>query len=456
MTKKWYLIISVIIVLIAALLRFYNFSARAPFDWDQNRDYLAVAKIASGNLTLVGPVAKGDGGFLLGPLYYYLVAPSYIATSGNPYSLPFTSIILDLSAVVAILVLLLKYLGGPTTLLAAFLWSTAFVSVETSIVSWNVAMVPLYTILFIAYLFKNNSFEFKNSLIFGLLVGLAWHVHAALIPLTLIIASIYLCFNRPGWKNLIFIFIGYLVAILPLIIFDLRHMGLQRDLILQFFTAHNLVKPPWQQVIESVISRFGKNIYAFVLGTSDPHLWWGIGGAVLSIFALTKKEFIISILSLSVFANLVLAILLREVGFPEYYLQFASISLLMLTLALLRNYLNKYLILPIIIGVIFVIFQYPAYTARSKEFAFSLSHKIQLVQKIVSYNLPIQIHNNLPYGRDSGIDTLIRFYGGQITSESNFDILLTESHDPTLFINGEIAQDLGYYGGFRLGIRGVQ
>ena len=63
MTSKLFYILAAVIISLALFLRLYKIENRAPFDWDQNRDYAAISDIAGGKPVLIGPVAKGEGGF---------------------------------------------------------------------------------------------------------------------------------------------------------------------------------------------------------------------------------------------------------------------------------------------------------------------------------------------------------------------------------------------------------
>lgn len=451
MIKKWYLGISIVIVLIAATLRLYNFSARAPFDWDQNRDYLAVSKIASGNATLVGPVAKGDGGFLLGPLYYYLVLPAFSIMKSSPLALPITSIVLDLLAVTAILVLLRKSLGDWGAIAMGAVYTTSFVFIETSRVSWNVAIVPLYCVVILSILSNDVRLSAWRSLVYGIIAGLTWHIHAALIPLVIILLGIKFLLSKPTWSYLFYFVLGYLVALSPLFIFDLRHAGLERHLIIEFLKSSSKITPAWGEIIVSVFSRFGKNLYAVLSGYSDLSMSLGTVGTFLVILTTIKKTSI-RYIAYGILLNLALALALRESGFPEYYLQFATIATLYLLIYFIRRYLS--LATTFILIAIYVMVQSQSYTYIPSPFA--LQQKLSLTQKIASYHTPYKLLTNLPYGRDFGFESLFKYVGIKESSDSPVTFLLTESHDETLFIDGEIAQDLGYYGGFRLGVRGVQ
>jgi hypothetical protein len=151
---------------------------------------LAINDIARGKPVLIGPVAKGEGGFLLGPLYYYVVTPVYLLMGSSPLALPITSAILDVLAIVAILVLLPKMLGRWSSLALAFMWSISWFAIEAARISWNVALLQLWLIIFVYLLSERLSY--LKALVFGLTLGLTWHIHPSIIPLSLIVTIFYL------------------------------------------------------------------------------------------------------------------------------------------------------------------------------------------------------------------------------------------------------------------------
>src|SRR3989344_1447928 len=73
----------VLIVLIALYLRLYNISHYMIFLGDEGRDALTSYSILHGDLTLLGPTSS-VGGFFLGPVYYYMMAPFLWLFNYNP------------------------------------------------------------------------------------------------------------------------------------------------------------------------------------------------------------------------------------------------------------------------------------------------------------------------------------------------------------------------------------
>jgi hypothetical protein len=454
--KKWlYVTLSVAIIILALFLRLYKIENRAPFDWDQNRDYQAVSDIAGGHATLVGPVAKGDGGFFLGPLYYYLLLPGYILMSGNPLALPATSAIMDVLAIVAILILIPKVWGRPQALILASIWSVSWFAIEGAKISWNVSLIPLWTVFFL-YLFTSKPpLSLAKALLFGLLSGLTWHVHAALIPLVLLVMILYFRSLKFTWKTGLLFGVGYLTPLLPLFIFDLRHVGLEHRLILDYFIARNLVTPAWGQVFISVFSRLGKNTYSILLGQSNLHLWWGVGTTILALIGLWKGSRVAKGASAIMLLNVLLTLYFRDPGFPEYYLAASYLTMLILGIDLLPRLAPRMgNILLILVTCYLVLVNLRIFTTHPTSF--SLSQKIAVAHSISPLGKSINIRYDLPLGRDAGLIPLLTRSGIVQNYQAKTQVVVTESTNTSVFIGGEIAKDLGWFGGFRVAYRVVQ
>src|SRR5438477_3677172 len=67
-------ILLIFILIFASFLRLYKIADYMTFLGDEGRDVLVVYNILHGHFTLLGPTSS-VGGFFLGPIYYYFMAP---------------------------------------------------------------------------------------------------------------------------------------------------------------------------------------------------------------------------------------------------------------------------------------------------------------------------------------------------------------------------------------------
>src|SRR6266568_2669914 len=81
--RKW--IILFLIFGLELFLRFYQIEERNPFGSDQvDNAWAAKNLIVNHRVPLVGMVAKGNSGFYIGPVYYYLISIVYWLTNLDP------------------------------------------------------------------------------------------------------------------------------------------------------------------------------------------------------------------------------------------------------------------------------------------------------------------------------------------------------------------------------------
>src|SRR5689334_21823740 len=83
MIGKKYLIFLLGILALALLLRFLYFPGNIYFGFDQARDAFASLEVAHGNFRIIGPPTAIEG-LYHGPLYYYIFAPFYLLSNGDP------------------------------------------------------------------------------------------------------------------------------------------------------------------------------------------------------------------------------------------------------------------------------------------------------------------------------------------------------------------------------------
>ena len=448
MKNKLYIFLSILIIGVGLFLRLYKMENRAPFDWDQNRDYQVISAVASGKYTLIGPVAKGEGGFFLGPLYYYLVMPTYLLMDGSPLALPITSIVLDVLAITAILLLLRSTLGGKSALVVGAIWSFSWFTIEISRISWNVALVPLWSVLVLWLLTHKQALSIWKVGLLGIIFGFSWHVHAALIPITLAV----ILFSWKIWaidlKRIFLLILGYGIPLIPLILFDLRHSGLNWHLLTQMFVAGSHATIIYSELLSSVMMRLGKNTQALLLGISDYNLLLGYFVAVLaSYFAIFSKG--ISRLSgVLILLNIFAVIALKEIRFPEYYFALCYLPTLIL-LATAVSTITRSSAPIIIILMALLIFQ-NTQKYSYQETSFALSQKVKVAQLMASLNSPVDLRVVMDPGREGGIKAFFKLFGGQLDTNSHLKVVVTDQSDGPIIEGGELTTVIGNFGGIRV------
>lgn len=440
------------IFVLAFSLRFYGFANRAPFDWDQDRDYAQVEHIASGQYIALGPVAKGVGGFYLGSLYYYLLYPAYFLSSGALSSLPLTSIFLDAVVPVFIYLLFKKSLGYKTSLGLATIWSISWLLIEASRISWNVALVPLWTLLTLSTFEHLVGSPNKRWLyLLAFLCGLTIHIHVtaiAIIPMLMIFYYKHFKYSLVDW--LIACLVG-LIPLLPLALYDLSHSFFNLHLLRDFLGYRTRVDTSLLSMIPMATLKLGKVVSGILFSRFRDSLFVGLTIIIFAIYSLYSHKIIIKTSGLIILISTFLIIVFRDYGFPEYYFSVSYLAIIIVFFDVINHFFGKasYLILAIIILLNLGSYQ-------TSTTGFSLANKTQLVESLKEVESPINVYYNFDPGRDGGLRSLVKRSGLIIDPSAKNRVLLTDKLNTPLYIGGELARDLYQIGNLKSALYVVQ
>lgn len=221
--RHWFEISVLLILILAIFLRFYNYENRWGLAHDQARDALVAREaLRQHKIPVLGPFSQA-GSFVMGPIWYWLVA---LATSIYPTSILTPWIVLTISYVLVVYLMILigKELDSKSLALILGIFtavSTAQIAQSTDLTNPSgVAIFSALAVYFsIKYLkTKKNIFLF----LFPLSISIAINIHLQAIGL-LALVPVVLILTKPNFKNLAFLFAGFILPFIPLIIFDFQH-----------------------------------------------------------------------------------------------------------------------------------------------------------------------------------------------------------------------------------------
>lgn len=219
-----------VIVLIGAWLRIAGIITNSfSFTYDVGRDMIQVAKIVNDhNLTLIGPTT-GLAGLFYGPWWYYILILPFYVSGGNPQAIAFFMSLIGIFTIFFMYVLGKKVAGNSLALMLAFFtsFSPSLIGVSNQI--WNPNLIPLFVVLVL--LLVNKIFLEKNyfsyyPLFLGFLLGLIMDlevVFGVLFTIGVFLSLLILAFKKVNFKKILFMTMGFLIALLPRLLFELRH-----------------------------------------------------------------------------------------------------------------------------------------------------------------------------------------------------------------------------------------
>lgn len=222
----WYRFCSILILILAFTLRFYNFPNRWGLGGDDGRDAMvALEALKRHELPLIGPFSSA-GPFVFGPIYYWIIMLSYVIL---PYIINSPWIILDALGVVSVAVLLYfgKILRGEKfSLVIGLLAATSPQLVIRSLMLGNPSFIPFFSIVLLAgfmLLWKKKHVIY--AFLMGLSLGLALNMHYQAINLFIFFPAIFLITSL-SIKDRIYSFLlmlfGFLIPSLPLLYWDMH------------------------------------------------------------------------------------------------------------------------------------------------------------------------------------------------------------------------------------------
>ncbi len=345
MKKSQFLLL--FILLLALFFRTYQLVERSDFGHDADL-YSWIVKdiVVNGHLRLVGQETSAPGIFI-GPLFYYLLVPFFILFKMDPASALIALTIIGMLTVISYYFVFTKLFSSKIGLIAAFLYAVLI----SNAVWFDRRLAPstptnLWTIWYFYTIVMMARGKFHTLPILGILIGLIWHLHIALLPaLSAIPVAILVSKKLPNFSQTLKFFLSLFITLLPLIIFELRHNFQQFFSILQNFTVEREGAKGWYKV-QIILEMISKNINSLLFAPQSfkitQNLFFPLA-ILLSSFWLIKKKLITQkeLIPLIVWIlGVVIFFSLSSSPISEYY--FYNIEIIFLTIiSLLLYYLLK-------------------------------------------------------------------------------------------------------------------
>ena len=232
---------------LALFLRLYRISEFMTFLGDEGRDVRIVRDlITKGNLVFIGPMTS-IGNMYLGPLYYYLIAPALFLSGLNPVGPAIMVALISVLTVWFTWYVGKAWFGKVAGLTAALLFAISPVAIIYSRSSWNPNPMPFFALLCIWGIYQvwqnkkyfwlpyvGISFAFALQMHYlGLLLipalGLFWLLSLLQVKKDSI--------NKPVFiKKTVIAILLFLLLMFPLVLFDLKHNGMNYNAFKVFFT----------------------------------------------------------------------------------------------------------------------------------------------------------------------------------------------------------------------------
>jgi len=360
--KHWFIII---ITLIGAFFRLYRLQPSLQFLGDQGRDVLVIRNLlVKKDFPFIGPITS-VGGFYLGPLYYYLMAPFLWLFNFNPAGPAFATAFIGIITLPVLYFITKKMFLESTAKFTVLLYAFAAIPIQETRSAWNPNPMPL-AVLGIVFGFyqalKTN--KPKWLLLSSLSLAAALQLHYMIVFLApFLLWQIIIFFQNKKFKKWLLPWFGIIVLfMLPLILFEIKNNFLNIKGLIEFFQHHQYQKFDLYQNFRNLKGRseeaigmilgFGRNTN--LARTTVTRLIL-LATTILLIKKRTKSLIFVSVWLLS---SIVTLAFYRSNVYP-HYLGFIFPAVFMLIGRTLSYFKGKFSIISIIFLIYFVSFNLP-------------------------------------------------------------------------------------------------
>ncbi|HVT01003.1 MAG TPA: glycosyltransferase family 39 protein [Patescibacteria group bacterium] len=254
------LLILYLVLILGSFLRIQGALTNSfAFTYDVGRDMLALWDIVySHHPVLIGPTT-GIPGVFYGPWWYYMLAPFFFIFQGDPQGIAI------IMAVFGVLSIILSYFVGKKisgeflglAFAAVVSVSPMMISLSSQIWNPNIAPVPVLFILFLlAEIYTNKKINLVYYFCLGALMSLMLDIELVfgfLFIIGMLIAILIVKRIKLSLKAVILYLMGFILVLLPRIMFDIRHNFLMANSFITYFK--NGAEPQSLGFMELVNSR---------------------------------------------------------------------------------------------------------------------------------------------------------------------------------------------------------
>lgn len=243
--NKFEVFLVALIVLVALVLRLYRISDFLTFLGDEGRDVRVVRDlITKGDLIFIGPQTS-VGNMYLGPLYYYLIAPALFLSRLDPVGPAVANALIGTLTVFLTWLVTREWFGRVAGVLASLFFAISPVAIIYSRSSWNPNPAPLFALICAWGIYQVWAKQkHKWIILTAISLGFALQMHYLCLLLIPFLGFFWLLSLRDQGKQgkiklIRSSLVGFLLLILmmsPLVLFDLKHDGMNFKAFTGFFT----------------------------------------------------------------------------------------------------------------------------------------------------------------------------------------------------------------------------
>lgn len=193
------LIIFAVILVAFVFLRSFQLTDRLIFGWDQVRDaWVMKDMFVNGRFPLAGPTVRGNT--VLGPAYYYLLAPFYFLFRLDPIASGVFAVVMGVATLAVLFFTVRRLFTERTALIASFIYTVSNAVLTADRVPWNVTLLPMDAMLVFYLLVRIVRGDVRLLPWLALAVGFGFHLHfTAVFFVFIVLGTLPFIVRQKGW-----------------------------------------------------------------------------------------------------------------------------------------------------------------------------------------------------------------------------------------------------------------
>ncbi len=297
------LLLIILIVLLASVIRFYNFENRLTFGPEQAMSLISAGVNITDGISLLGQQlwrVTSEGHILFtSPIFGYTLIPLLLIFDFNPLPITVYFAIFNILTGIFLLFVGTKIFNFKVGFFGAILFLFNSVMIYHSMFIWIVNYMPLITlgIVFLLWLFYHHTINpnskyksFIFAFLIGMLVAINFGLDYSFLFSGILFAVVLFLISRNKIKDSLAFLTGAILGELPTIIFELRH---------KFYHLDSM----WVYLLDT-IKNPNQVGYAYYHSLHWYGLLFLIGGVVIYLIYKINKLLAVSLLVIYIFINL--------------------------------------------------------------------------------------------------------------------------------------------------------
>lgn len=230
--KKKSNVLLIVIILLASLVRFYNFGNRATFWTEQARSLIVSAGYLQKPSLLGQEYFRFDtNGHVLfsGAIFNYSLVPLMLIFKYDPIPITAYFAFLNLATGLILYFLVQKVFNRKLAFLSLIIFIFNDLMIYHPLFIWNYNYLPLVGLLLFYFAYRKNAFWV------GLIGGLGISIQFLFGPIAFVAAVYVLIKSKRKLKDILLILCGIFLGNMPMFIFDIRHDFYHMRTLYQYF-----------------------------------------------------------------------------------------------------------------------------------------------------------------------------------------------------------------------------